>query len=164
MNTRIEKFDRAAIMWMRRNGDTFGRLALFMIFFWFGILKVFLLSPAGPLVDQLLNVTFLTFIPNDTFQILFGLFEMLIGVLVLFKSLERIALCAACVSFNYHCHATIPTSGCSLDYFSNCSNSGRAVYLEKCSTFGCEYCTVFAFTTNDGDSSRHRKNSQKKIE
>lgn len=87
---KLEHFDELAIMWMRKNGDTFGRIALFIIFFWFGILKVFLLSPAGPLVSDLLNVTFLGFIPANTFQVLFGLFECVIGIMILIPKLERI--------------------------------------------------------------------------
>jgi uncharacterized membrane protein YkgB len=68
----------------------FGRIALFLIFFWFGILKVFLLSPAGPLVTDLLDSTFLKFMEPNLFMQLFGLFEVAIGILVLIPKLERI--------------------------------------------------------------------------
>ncbi len=91
MNTiSVEQFDEKAIQWMRKHGYTIGRVSLFIIFFWFGILKVFLLSPAGPLVSDLLDVTFLNFISPDTFQSFFGAFECVIGIMILFPRWERI--------------------------------------------------------------------------
>ena len=89
-NKKLEKFDRKTIKYLRRRGDTIGRIALFIIFFWFGILKVFLLSPAGPLVTTLLNHTFLGVIPDTTFLIGFGMFEVLVGIMILMPKLERI--------------------------------------------------------------------------
>ncbi len=89
-NNKLENFDLQAILWMRKNGLTISRISLFILFFWFGILKVFLLSPAGPLVTDLLDVTFLNFIAPDTFQRLFGLFEVIIGIMILFPKVERI--------------------------------------------------------------------------
>ncbi len=67
----------------------YARLALFIIYFWFGILKVFMVSHANPLVTDLLNVTFLHFIPVHTFLILFGIFEMIIGVMALIKKCNK---------------------------------------------------------------------------
>src|SRR5947207_340347 len=68
----------------------FIRSALFIIYFWFGILKLFGQSPANPLVSNLLERT-LPFISFSTFIILLGLFEMLIGLLFLFPQLTKIA-------------------------------------------------------------------------
>jgi uncharacterized membrane protein YkgB len=87
---KLEAFDMRFISFIRKHGDEFARFGLFLIFFWFGILKVFLLSPAGPLVVDLLDSTFLKFMEPNTFLILFGLFEMLIGILILIPKLERI--------------------------------------------------------------------------
>jgi uncharacterized membrane protein YkgB len=87
---KLESIDEKVIMFFRKNGMLISRSALFIIFFWFGILKVFLLSPAGPLVSDLLNVTFLGFIDANTFNILFGVFECIIGLMILFPRLERI--------------------------------------------------------------------------
>ena len=56
------------------------RFGLFVIFFWFGILKVLGMSPASPLVAELFAKT-IPFMSFGTFIILFGLFECLIGVL-----------------------------------------------------------------------------------
>ncbi len=67
----------------------FARLSLFIIYFWFGILKVLMLSHANPLVQDLLNVTFLKFIPAHTFFILFGIFEMIIGLMALVKKWSK---------------------------------------------------------------------------
>ena len=90
MNNKIESFDSSVITFLRKYGDTISRIALFIIFFWFGILKVFLLSPAGPLVIGLLKATFLGWIDPNTFVILFGIFEVVLGILILVPKLERI--------------------------------------------------------------------------
>lgn len=66
------------------------RISLFVIYFWFGSLKVLGLSPANPLVAELLNRT-LPSLNFNQFIIWFGLFEMLIGVLFLFPRLIKIA-------------------------------------------------------------------------
>jgi len=78
------------IIWFRKHGEEFARLAFFIIFFWFGILKVFQISAAGPLVSSLLDVTFLGFIPTATFMVAFGTFEALLGVMALIPKLERV--------------------------------------------------------------------------
>src|SRR5262245_18444217 len=75
----------------RRMDMPFARIALFIVFFWFGILKLFFLSPANPLVAGLLELT-LPFMPFHTFIILFGIYEMLIGILFLIPGLERLAM------------------------------------------------------------------------
>jgi uncharacterized membrane protein YkgB len=69
----------------------FTRFALFIVYFWFGILKVLSLSPASPLVLELLDKT-MPFMDQHLFLILFGLFEVLIGVLFLFPRTEKLAL------------------------------------------------------------------------
>lgn len=89
-NMYLEKFDASIIHFFRKYSDEFARIAFFIVFFWFGILKVFLVSPAGPLVTELLNNTFLQSIPENTFMIMFGLFEMVIGILALIPKMERI--------------------------------------------------------------------------
>lgn len=67
------------------------RIGLFVIFFWFGVLKVLGLSPATQLVQELFSRT-IPFMPFSTFIVLFGIFEMIIGLLFLIKGLERIAI------------------------------------------------------------------------
>ena len=91
MRTMLEKIDDKLISLMRRINLPFGRFALFLVFFWFGILKVFGTSPANPLVSDLLHTT-LPFVTFEQFIIFFGLYEMLIGVAFLVKGWERFAL------------------------------------------------------------------------
>lgn len=86
----IEVCDYQMISYFRKYGDEFARLTLFIIFFWFGILKVFQISAAGPLVDSLLEVTFLSVIPAPTFMVAFGVFEVMLGILALIPRLERV--------------------------------------------------------------------------
>ncbi len=69
----------------------FSRLSLFIVFFWFGILKIIGTSPASPLVQKLFEKT-VPFIPFETFIILFALYEMLIGILFLIPKREKLAL------------------------------------------------------------------------
>lgn len=70
---------------------TIARLSLFVVYFWFGALKVLNLSPASTLVQLLFNKT-IPIIEFNYFFITFGLFECLIGVIFLIKGLERIAI------------------------------------------------------------------------
>lgn len=67
------------------------RFGLFVIFFWFGLLKVVGLSPASAVVERLFNQT-IPFMSFGTFLILFGLFECLIGILFLIRGAERVVI------------------------------------------------------------------------
>lgn len=87
----LNSFDRTVIGFMKRAEDPFARFALFTVFFWFGILKVLIVSPANPLVDSLLHAT-LPFISFGQFIVLFGWYEMAIGVTFLIPRLERLAI------------------------------------------------------------------------
>lgn len=66
-------------------------VALFIVFFWFGFLKVIGVSPATPLVDALRAVT-IGWWPIESFSIFLGSAEMLIGILFLFRKTEKLAL------------------------------------------------------------------------
>lgn len=65
------------------------RIALFVVYFWFGFLKVVGVSPATTLVYDLAHVT-LPFVSQEKFIVLFGLFECLIGLLWLMPKLVKI--------------------------------------------------------------------------
>lgn len=91
LRTILEKTDDKLIGFMRRISLPFGRLALFVVFFWFGALKVFGNSPANPLVSDLLHAT-LPVVTFEQFIIAFGLYEMCIGVTFLIKGWERLAI------------------------------------------------------------------------
>lgn len=64
------------------------RISLFLIYFWFGLLKVIGQSPASEMVEKLLDMT-MPFMPFSSFIVLFGLFEMAIGIMFLIPGLER---------------------------------------------------------------------------
>ncbi len=91
MHSKILDLDEKLINFFRKAGAPFARISLFVVYFWFGILKILGTSPANPLVMELQQKT-LPFLSFDQFIVLFSLFEMLIGVLFLFPKLVRIAL------------------------------------------------------------------------
>lgn len=88
----VERIDRRILRFLRRRSELMARIALFVIFFWFGILKVIGTSPALGLVQELFESTFLSGFDFVNFFILFGLYEMLIGTLFLFRKAERVAI------------------------------------------------------------------------
>lgn len=68
--------------------------ALFIIFFWFGALKLFDVSPANNLVHDLLQIIpIMNLWPFESFIIVLGLVEMLIGILFLFRKTAMLAVC-----------------------------------------------------------------------
>lgn len=69
----------------------FSRLSLFLIYFWFGILKIFDLSPATPLVEALQQQTLPEFITPAAFLIAFGVFECILGILFLIPRFTRLS-------------------------------------------------------------------------
>lgn len=85
---KLRTIDVEIIHFFRKISEPLGRFGLFVVFFWFGILKVFGMSPATPLVQALFENT-ISFMPFSVFIVLFGLFEMLIGIMFLIKGLER---------------------------------------------------------------------------
>lgn len=91
MNRVINFFDPILIKLSRKFSMPFVRLALFVVYFWFGLLKVVGESPANPLVKDLLAKT-MPFISFSEFIIMFGIFEMLIGLSFLFPKLVRISV------------------------------------------------------------------------
>ncbi len=87
----IRSLDIKIIHFFRRVSVPLARFGLFVIFFWFGALKVVGLSPASALVQQLFEQT-INFVSFQNFIILFGLFECLIGVLFLIRGMERVVI------------------------------------------------------------------------
>jgi len=85
------RIDDAVIRTVRTYRMPLSRAALFIVYFWFGVLKVVGESPATPMVVELQTKT-LPFIPTGTFIVLFGLFEVLIGIAFLIPRIERYAL------------------------------------------------------------------------
>ena len=88
---KIKNVDIQVIRWFRTAFLPMARFAIFVIYFWFGILKLFDLSPAGPIASALVSKT----VGAAHFSLLFhvlALFECLIGILFLFPKLTRIVI------------------------------------------------------------------------
>ena len=88
---KIHALDVRLIHFFQRVSVPVGRFALFVVFFWFGILKVLGLSPASGVVQRLFENT-IPFMSFALFLVLFGLFECLIGLLFLIKGAERVVI------------------------------------------------------------------------
>lgn len=91
MDNEIRSIDIKLINFFRRVSVPLARFGLFVVFFWFGILKVIGLSPASGLVQQLFENT-VPFMGFHLFLIFFGYFECLIGILFLIKGAERVVI------------------------------------------------------------------------
>jgi len=87
----LVSFDSRIIRRARKYAVPIAKFALFLVYFWFGILKVLETSPASPLVVALLD-RMLPFISPDLFLIAFGALEMIIGILFIIPRLERLAV------------------------------------------------------------------------
>jgi uncharacterized membrane protein YkgB len=73
------------------------RIALFIVFFWFGFLKIMGTSPAEGLVKALFDVTLSNYMSATTFLPCFGIIECIIGLLWLFPKLTKFAFWAMLV-------------------------------------------------------------------
>jgi uncharacterized membrane protein YkgB len=87
----LSKIDQFIIRTLQKIWRPLAKISIFIIFFYFGFLKVLGLSPANPLVSALLQQT-IDFVPFEKFVILWGFFEMLIGLTFITPRLERIAI------------------------------------------------------------------------
>ena len=83
----LNDLDSRIAGWMYRYGHVFLRISLAVIFVWFGILKVFGLSPAQALVERTV-----VWFPPETFVPLLGWWEVAIGVGLLIRPLIRPAI------------------------------------------------------------------------
>jgi hypothetical protein len=84
-------FDRAFINFAIRFRDGAAFFSLAIVYGWFGILKVFGLSPASALVLALLDKT-MPWFPPHLFMPMFGAFEVLIALLFCFPVAIRWAI------------------------------------------------------------------------
>lgn len=83
----IKKWDMQVIAWMQSSGLLLIRIAMGLVFIWFGALKPIHLSPAEQLV---IDTTFWIPIPN--FVVWLGIWEIVIGVCFLFERTLRIGI------------------------------------------------------------------------
>lgn len=85
--TRLQKLDQTLESWLSDHGITVLRYALAMVFFWFGIVKPFDISPADPVV-----ATGIFFLPFGLFFPILGWWEALVGIGLLFDRTVRLAV------------------------------------------------------------------------
>ena len=83
----IDRIDRRIAGWMRDHAIVFLRVSLAIVFIWFGGLKLFGASPANDLVTR----TVYWFDPKWFIPVL-GVWEVLIGVCMLWRPLIRVSI------------------------------------------------------------------------
>ncbi len=83
----LDRLDATVAGFMERNGVTVLRVALAVVFIWFGALKVADRSPVEDLVKDTIY-----FLPQDTFFVILGVWEIIIGVGLLIPVALRLAL------------------------------------------------------------------------
>jgi uncharacterized membrane protein YkgB len=88
---KLQTLDLKIIALLRRTFLPAARAAVFVVYFWFGILKLFELSPATPLASALTAQTIGLGHFDIAFKVL-AVFECLIGVLFLFPKLTRVVI------------------------------------------------------------------------
>ena len=94
---KLIKWDQNITSFSKSSSMFASQVAIFIIYFWFGALKVFSeKGAANPLVVALLDKTMPWFPPNE-FLICFGIFEIIIGILFILPKMERIAILAMVV-------------------------------------------------------------------
>lgn len=87
----LEHVDNRIITTLQRIALPAARIAIFIVFFWFGFLKLIGLSPADALALELVEKTIgMSYFPTLFF--ILSLFECLIGVLFLIPRLTRLAI------------------------------------------------------------------------
>jgi len=91
MSALIQKFDVYIIRRLHALEVPLARIAIFIVYFWFGLLKLLGVSPAGPLVRELFQRT-MWFVSFSSFYVAFSLFEMAIGIIFLIRGWERLAI------------------------------------------------------------------------
>ncbi|MBT8042828.1 MAG: hypothetical protein KJN98_06625, partial [Pontiella sp.] len=87
---KIEKIDKEILTRMRYVGEPAARISLFVIFFWFGILKPLGVSAAGPMVIK--TVDWMPFLSPEQWLAVIGWWEVIIGISFLFRKTTRLAI------------------------------------------------------------------------
>ncbi len=78
---RFENIDRHITGWMAKNGVTFLRISVGIVFFWFGVLKFIPgLSPADELATRTISVLTFGIVPPDISRPVLAAWECLIGL------------------------------------------------------------------------------------
>ena len=77
-------------MYKFNTNDYLIRIPIFIIFFWFGFLKIVDLSPAQELVQD--TVYWMPFLSAEMWTYVIGFWEVLIGIFFLFKKTTLVAM------------------------------------------------------------------------
>ncbi len=89
--TDLGSIDLKLIAFFRRSFIPVARISIFLVFFWFGLIKLLDLSPASPLAKALIEQTVgLQYF--DTLFVILALMECVIGILFLFPKATRIVI------------------------------------------------------------------------
>jgi uncharacterized membrane protein YkgB len=108
--TDIKTLDLRIIALFKRAFLPFARAALFVVFFWFGILKLFDLSPASPLAEALTANT----VGLQYFDVMFktlSVVECIIGVLFLIPKATRVVIPLLLIHMIVVCAPLVLTPG-----------------------------------------------------
>lgn len=84
---KFNEFDKRVAEVMDKWSILVLRFSIAVIFIWFGILKVFGISPAAELVASTVYI-----VPPDLFVPILGLWEVLIGICLLYSRLIRLGI------------------------------------------------------------------------
>lgn len=87
----LSKIDLRLIAFFRRSYIPVARFSIFLIFFWFGLIKLLGLSPASPLAEALVSKTVGAQYFDALFYVL-AILECIIGVLFLFPKATRVVI------------------------------------------------------------------------
>lgn len=83
--------DLKVITFFKRTFEPVARISVFLIFFWFGFLKLVGLSPASPLAEALTAKT-IGMQYFDTLFIILAFLECIVGLMFLFPKLTRVVV------------------------------------------------------------------------
>lgn len=87
----LQNIDLKLIAFFKRSFIPVARVSIFIVFFWFGLIKLLGLSPANPLAKALIEQTVgLQYF--DTLFVILALMECVIGILFLFPKATRIVI------------------------------------------------------------------------
>ncbi|MEK9195737.1 MAG: DoxX family membrane protein [Patescibacteria group bacterium] len=112
----IKKFDRGFITFANKWFDPLARIALFVIFAYFGALKLLSLSPAESLATELIDKTVGAQYFDQLFLVL-AIFEVVIGILFLIPKYTRIVILLLCVHMIIACSPLLITPELTWDRF-----------------------------------------------
>ena len=88
---RLTRIDNKIIYYLNKTYIPLARLSIFLIFFWFGLIKLLGISPASPLAIELTTKT-IGMEYFDSLFIILAIFECIIGILFLLPKATRVVI------------------------------------------------------------------------